>query len=87
MEPLVVRVVGLLILGALAAWLAVQTTKGAALLNLCLEAKTEVRKVVWPTRQETTQTTMIVLVVVFILAIVLWLLDSLLGAVVSRIIG
>jgi preprotein translocase subunit SecE len=87
MEPLVVRVVGLLILGALAAWLAVQTTKGAAFLNLCLEAKTEVRKVVWPTRQETTQTTMIVLVVVFILAIVLWLLDSLLGAVVSRIIG
>jgi preprotein translocase subunit SecE len=87
MEPLVVRVVGLLVLGALAAWLAVQTTKGAAFLNLCLEAKTEVRKVVWPTRQETTQTTMIVLVVVFILAIVLWLLDSLLGAVVSRIIG
>ena len=87
MEPLVVRVVGLLILGALAVWLAVQTTKGSAFLTLCLEAKTEVRKVVWPTRQETTQTTMIVLVVVFILAIVLWLLDSLLGAVVSRIIG
>jgi preprotein translocase subunit SecE len=87
MEPLVVRVVGLLILGALAAWLAVQTTKGGAFLTLCLEAKTEVRKVVWPTRQETTQTTMIVLLVVFILAIVLWLLDSLLGAVVSRIIG
>jgi preprotein translocase subunit SecE len=86
-EPLVVRVVGLLILGALAVWLAVQTTKGSAFLTLCLEAKTEVRKVVWPTRQETTQTTMIVLVVVFILAIVLWLLDSLLGAVVLRIIG
>jgi preprotein translocase subunit SecE len=86
-ESLVVRVVGLLILGALAAWLAVQTTKGAAFLTLCLEARTEVRKVVWPTRQETTQTTMIVLVVVFILAIVLWLLDSLLGAVISRIIG
>ena len=86
-EPLVVRVVGLLILGAFAVWLAVQTTKGSAFLTLCLEAKTEVRKVVWPTRQETAQTTMIVLVVVFILAIVLWLLDSLLGAVVSRIIG
>jgi preprotein translocase subunit SecE len=86
-ESLVVRVLGMLVLGALAAWLAVQTTKGAAFLTLCLEARTEVRKVVWPTRQETTQTTMIVLVVVFILAIVLWLLDSLLGAVISRIIG
>ena len=86
-ESLVVRVVGILILGALAAWLAVQTRKGAAFMTLCLEARTEVRKVVWPTRQETTQTTMIVLVVVFILAIVLWLLDSLLCAVISRIIG
>lgn len=86
-ESLVIRVVGLLVLGGLAAWVAVQTVKGAAFLNLCLEARTEIRKVVWPTRQETTQTTMIVLVVVFILAIVLWLLDTALGAVISRIIG
>ena len=86
-ESLVFRVLGMLVLGAAAAWVAVQTTKGAAFLNLCLEARTEIRKVVWPTRQETTQTTMIVLVVVFILAIVLWLLDTALGAVISRIIG
>jgi preprotein translocase subunit SecE len=86
-ESLVIRVVGLLVLAGLAAWIAVQTVKGAAFLNLCLEARTEIRKVVWPTRQETTQTTMIVLVVVFILAIVLWLLDTALGAVISRIIG
>jgi len=86
-ESLVFRVLGMLVLGAAAAWVAVQTTKGAAFLNLCFEARTEIRKVVWPTRQETTQTTMIVLVVVFILAIVLWLLDTALGAVISRIIG
>jgi preprotein translocase subunit SecE len=86
-EPLVVRMLGLLVLAGLATWIAVQTVKGAAFLNLCLEARTEIRKVVWPTRQETTQTTMIVLVVVFILAIVLWLLDTVLGAVISRIIG
>ncbi|TFH70214.1 preprotein translocase subunit SecE [Gammaproteobacteria bacterium LSUCC0112] len=86
-ESLVFRVLGMLVLGAAAAWVAVQTTKGAAFLNLCLEARTEIRKVVWPTRQETTQTTMIVLVVVFILAIVLWILDTALGAVISRIIG
>lgn len=86
-ESLVLRVIGLLVLAALAGWIAVQTVRGAAFLNLCLEARTEIRKVVWPTRQETTQTTMIVLVVVFILAIVLWLLDTALGAVISRIIG
>jgi preprotein translocase subunit SecE len=86
-EALVFRVIGLLVLAGLAGWIAVQTVKGAAFLTLCLEARTEVRKVVWPTRQETTQTTMIVLVVVFIVALILWLLDTALGAVISRIIG
>ena len=86
-ESILLRVVGLLILAGLASWIAVQTVKGAAFLNLCLEARTEIRKVVWPTRQETTQTTIIVLVVVLILALVLWLLDTALGAIISRIIG
>jgi preprotein translocase subunit SecE len=86
-ESLVFRVIGLLVAAGLAVWIAVQTEKGSAFLNLCLEARTEIRKVVWPTRQETTQTTMIVLVVVFILGIVLWLLDTALGAIISRIIG
>jgi preprotein translocase subunit SecE len=43
------------------------------------EARTEIRKVVWPTRQETTQTTLIVVAVVLVMALVLWGLDSLLG--------
>tara|TARA_R100001129_G_scaffold13552_1_gene8740 strand:- start:372 stop:740 length:369 start_codon:yes stop_codon:yes gene_type:complete len=86
-ESLVLRAVGLLVLAGIAAWIAVQTVKGSAFLNLCLEARTEIRKVVWPTRQETTQTTMIVLVVVLVVALVLWLLDTALGAVISRIIG
>lgn len=86
-ESLILRVLGLLVLGGLAAWIAAQTAKGAAFLNLCMEARTEVRKVVWPTRQETTQTTIIVLIVVFILALVLWFLDWVLGAVIAQIIG
>ncbi|MAY57414.1 preprotein translocase subunit SecE [Pseudohongiella sp. SYSU M77423] len=86
-ESLVLRVVGLLVLAVLAGWIAAQTVKGSAFLNLCIEARTEIRKVVWPTRQETTQTTLIVLVVVFIVALVLWLLDTALGAIISRIIG
>jgi preprotein translocase subunit SecE len=39
----------------------------------------EVRKVVWPTRQETLQTTMIVLLMVMLVALLLWAFDSLLG--------
>ena len=86
-EPLVFRVIGVLVLGGIAAWVAAKTAKGSAFVTLCLEARTEIRKVVWPTRQETTQTTIIALLVVFVVAIVLWFLDWALGAVISRIIG
>ena len=51
------------------------------------EARIEIRKVVWPTRQETTQTTLIVVAVVLVMALLLWGLDSLLGWLVSLIVG
>jgi preprotein translocase subunit SecE len=50
-------------------------------------ARTEVRKMVWPTRVETTQTTLIVLGVVILVGIFLWLLDSLLGWIIRQFIG
>ena len=55
--------------------------------NLAKAARVEIRKVVWPTRQETTQTTLIVLGVVLLMALILWGLDSLLGWIVSSVIG
>ncbi len=42
-------------------------------------ARTEVRKVVWPSRQETMQTTLMVFIIVTILSIFLWFVDMLLG--------
>jgi len=86
-ESVLYRTIGLLILAAVAIWLVIQTAKGSAFLVLCLDARTEIRKVVWPTRQETAQTTMIVLVVVVIVALLLWLLDWGLNEIVSGIIG
>ncbi len=86
-ESLLLRVVGLIVAAAIAGWIAVQTAKGRSFLELCLEARTEIRKVVWPTRQETTQTTIVVLVVIFIVAIILWLLDWALNSAVSSVIG
>ncbi len=86
-ESILYRTIGLLLLAAVAIWLAVKTEKGGALLALSLDARAEIRKVVWPTRQETTQTTMIVLVVVVIVALLLWLLDWGLNEIVSGIIG
>ena len=86
-EPVLYRVIGLLALAAVAGYVALQTTKGAAFFTLLKEARTEIRKVVWPTRQETTQTTLIVVVVVLVMALLLWGLDSLLGWLVSMIVG
>jgi preprotein translocase subunit SecE len=46
------------------------------------QVQAEARKVVWPTRQETIQTTLVILVVVVILSIILWLIDMALGKVI-----
>lgn len=65
--------------------IASQTTKGRDGLAFAKEARIEVRKVVWPTRQEAVQTTGIVLVATVFMALVLWGLDSLLYQLVSFI--
>ena len=84
---LLYRVLGLLAIAFVAAFVAVQTAKGAAFWQLAKEARTEIRKVVWPTRQETTQTTLIVVAFVIVMALILWGLDTLLGWLVSLAIG
>ena len=86
-EPILYRVLVLLVLAAAAGFLAFQTAKGKAFAVLLKEARVEIRKVVWPTRQETTQTTMIVVLVVLLMALMLWGLDSLLGWLISLIVG
>ena len=84
---LLVRV--LVLLGAMvaAAFVALQTDKGRQLAGFVREAQIEVRKVVWPTRQESTQTTLIVLAVVILIALFLWGLDVLLGWAVKMLMG
>jgi len=68
--------VGLLMVSLLvAAGIAATSTQGAALIEFSKGSRTELRKMVWPSRQETTQTTLIVLVMVVVIAIFLWLID------------
>ena len=86
-QSLFLRVLGLLIAGAAAFLIAVKTEKGNAAWNLIKEARSEIRRVVWPTNNETTQTTLVVLVMVFIFSLILWGLDSLLSWLVSSLIG
>ncbi len=86
-QPVLYRVLGVLALGGLAFFFALQTVKGSAFMGLVKDARVEMRKVVWPTREETTRTTMIVVIVVLVMALLLWGLDSLLGWLVSLIVG
>jgi preprotein translocase subunit SecE len=78
-----IRVISLIAAVGIAAAIALQTEKGRSLSSFVKESQTEVRKVVWPTRQETVQTTLVVMVVVVVIAIFLWLLDMGLGGIVS----
>ena len=73
------RVLGLLVAAGLSVFIASKTAVGSTMLGYIRDTQTEVRKVVWPSRQETVQTTMIVLVMVLIAALMLWGVDSLLG--------
>lgn len=86
-EPVLYRALALVVLGLVAGFVALQTTKGKAFWALLKEARIEIRKVVWPTRSETTQTTLIVVAVVLVMALVLWGLDTLLGWIISQFIS
>ena len=86
-QPLIYRALALIALAAVALFVGYNTEKGAGLWALIQGAIVELRKVVWPTRQETNQTTLIVVAVVVVMSIILWLLDTLLGFVASKIIG
>ena len=63
------------------------TEKGVATIELAIGARTEWRKVVWPTKQERNQTTLIVVAVILLMALVLWGIDSLLSWLASLIMG
>jgi preprotein translocase subunit SecE len=76
--PLPYRVIGI-VADVLAVLGIVATTQvGKTSIAFIGESKGEVRRVIWPTRQETVQSTLIVVVLVFVVGIFLWLLDMLL---------
>jgi preprotein translocase subunit SecE len=81
------RVIGLLVMMGLAALLAYQTVLGKSVWSFATASKMEVRKVVWPSRQETMQTTLIVFVMVLFMGVVLWLFDMMLGAILRSLTG
>lgn len=67
--------------------LIILTSQGKKAWTFLKDAKMELRKVVWPTRDETIKTTLVVAVLVFVMSMVLWGIDSILLLIVSRITG
>ncbi len=73
--PLLYRVLGLVAVVLIVAGMMLTTGVGRNVWGFILESKQEVRKVVWPTRDETMRTTLLVFAMVVIVGFVLWLLD------------
>ena len=85
--PKVFRVLGILAGITVSLVIVSQTLKGRQAIDFVREAQVEVRKIVWPTRQETSQTTLFVIIVVIIFAILLWVLDLGLSSSIQGLIG
>ena len=86
-ESLLYRVIVILAEALLAGFVALQTRKGDGFITLLRGAYTEMRRVVWPTRQERNQTTLMVVVVVLVMSLILWGLDALFGWLATMVIG
>jgi preprotein translocase subunit SecE len=82
---LVLRVSILIALAVLALFIASLTDKGRTFVGFAQDSRLEVRKVVWPTRQETVQTTLIIIAVSTIVGLVLWGLDGVFVRIVEFI--
>jgi preprotein translocase subunit SecE len=86
-ESLLYRVLGLVVMVGIALFVTSVTTQGQRLMGFAKDSRMEVRKVVWPTRQETVQTTLMVVVAVIIIGIFLWLIDMLLAEAIQVLTG
>jgi preprotein translocase subunit SecE len=86
-QALVWRVLGLLLGVAVAGFIAAQSSAGSNAIAFARGAVVEVRKVVWPTRKETVQTTVMVMAMVVLVGIILWVFDWLLAMGVEFLTG
>jgi len=81
------RVLGMISVLILSGFIGYQSDFGKLVYSYITDSKIEIKKVTWPTKQETTQTTLGVIVVVIIVGILLWLFDMLLGWAIGTLYG
>ena len=81
------RVVGMISVVIFSAFIAYQSDFGKLVYSYVTDSRVELKKVTWPTKQETTQTTLGVIFIVIIVGILLWLFDMLLGWAIGTLYG
>jgi len=81
------RVIGMLAMIGMAIAVVMRTQVGRSVWAFGVNSRTEVRKVVWPTRQEAGQTTLMVFIMVFLMGVILWLVDMSLASIVRVVTG
>ena len=81
------RVLGLFVVIGLSGFIVYQTNFGKTIYTYVADSKIELKKVTWPTKQETTQTALGLIVIVVIIGILLWLLDMLLAWAIGTLYG
>jgi preprotein translocase subunit SecE len=86
-QPLVIRWLIVLAAFGAAAAIALQSQYGRDFRQFVQASRVELRKVVWPNRQDTLQTTIVVLVFVVISGVFFWLLDMVLAWVTKHLTG
>jgi preprotein translocase subunit SecE len=86
-QPLSLRLIGWVILASIMAAIAFHTSQGHRLWKFFREAHGEMKKVVWPNRRETFQTTMLVITIVVIFSLLIWIVDVFLMWIVNWLTG
>src|SRR5690606_33900249 len=85
--PGAVRAAALVVVLVVAVAIAMFTAKGRALREYFSEARFELRKVVWPTREETLRATGLILIVVTIISLLLGAMDMVISWVIRLLLG
>ncbi len=81
------RVICILITSVVSMFILLKTTFGKKMEYYWNDAVVELRKVVWPTKKQTIQSTLAVLSMVFVMGILLWIVDAILIKIIAKIIG
>ena len=86
-ENALLRTAGVMVAFIVAVWVALQSAQGRTLWAFVQSSRGELRRVVWPTREEALQTTLIVIVFAAIMGTFFWLLDTVLLLITRLITG